>query len=224
MIYEDIVYINITASKNGCKVYSIDNVESCGFAEMLALMYWRFGEKFKPIGVFIKYHEIGGIECCTFKLEGKGIYKRLCNESGTHTLIKKSIFVKESKICTSLVTVFIYPFVDYKIDKSDLKIERSTFSPCGGGWMGKPFVQVTHIPTKLKVECEGNKSQYKNEQEALDCLKSQVYAASIFFKSEFKHIRTYDFFKNIVKDKRTKIECEDVKNVMNGNIDMFLGD
>lgn len=215
--------------------------ESCDWASMLAKMYERFAEKegFKWEIIDILKGEEAGIKSITLKITGDYAYGYLKNENGIHRLVRISPFDAGARRHTSFASVSIMPEInkDINIDikESDLKIDVYHSSGAGGQSVNtsNSAVRITHIPSKIIVTCQVERSQMLNKEVAMRMLKSKLYmkeyeeqqkeinalkgeSASINFGSQ---IRSYvlEPYK-MVKDHRSNYQSNDPLKILDGNI------
>ena len=220
-------------------------VEAQDWAEMLVRMYTRWCEK-KKFNFEILEENSGdeaGIKSLTMKIDGDYAYGWLKKESGIHRLVRISPFDSNSRRHTSFASVWIYPFIDEKIEvnmnEKDLRIDTYRASGAGGQHVNKTdsAVRITHLPTKIVVQCQNNRSQHKNKATALSMLKARLYEMELQKKeseqqsknqnkSEIgwgRQIRSYIMHPyKMVKDLRNNTETSNCNSVLDGNIDFFL--
>ena len=230
-------YLEIHAGAGG--------TESQDWAEMLLRMYtkWCDVKDFKFNFIQENHGEEAGIKSCTIKIEGDYSFGWLKYESGIHRLVRISPFDSNKRRHTSFASVWVYPEIDdrIKIDikDSDLRIDTYRSSGAGGQHVNKTdsAVRITHIPTKIVVQCQNGRSQHKNKATAMSMLKSRLYEYELRKKEQEKkstdiekkdigwgnQIRSYVLHPyQMVKDLRTNIEKSDVINVLDGDINLFL--
>ena len=220
-------------------------VEAQDWAEMLVRMYTRWCEK-KKFNFEILEENSGdeaGIKSLTMKIDGDYAYGWLKKESGIHRLVRISPFDSNSRRHTSFASVWIYPVIDEKIEVNlndkDLRIDTYRASGAGGQHVNKTdsAVRITHLPTKVVVQCQNNRSQHKNKATALSMLKARIYEMELQkkeseqqsknqSKSEIgwgRQIRSYVMHPyKMVKDLRNNTEISNCNSVLDGNIDVFL--
>lgn len=219
--------------------------EAADWAEMLMRMYTRWTER-NGMGSSIMDIQPGdeaGIKGVTVEVKGEYAYGYLKAEAGVHRLVRISPFDSSSRRHTSFASVFVYPEIedDIEVDlkDDDLKIEVYRAGGAGGQHVNKTSsaVRITHLPTNIVVQCQNERSQFKNKATALKVLTARVYKhfkeeedkknqevesskKSIDFGSQ---IRSYVFHPyNLVKDHRTNHETGNVQAVMDGDIDSFI--
>ena len=221
-------------------------VDSQDFAEMLYRMYLRYCEKkgYKVDIIDEQYAQEAGIKSVTMLIKGINAYGYLKYEKGVHRLIRLSPFNANNKRQTSFVSIDVEPIledneINIEIDPNDLRIDIYRSSGNGGQGVNTTdsAVRITHIPTKIVVTCQNERSQIQNKEEALKVLKSKLLLLKIEeqekemneIKGEQKNIefgsqiRSYVMHPySMVKDHRTNIETSNVSKVMDGDIDIFI--
>lgn len=219
--------------------------EACDWAQMLLRMYLRWAEKHNYKVSLIEEHtgDEAGIKSATLLIEGRNVYGWLKGESGIHRLVRISPFDSGARRHTSFASVWVYPVVDDKIEieilDKDLRIDTYRASGAGGQHINKTdsAVRITHIPTGVVVQCQNERSQFKNKEFAMSMLKSRLYNLELqkrqeeadkinSSKSEIgwgSQIRSYVMQPyQMVKDLRSGFETSNVSAVMDGEIDEFL--
>tara|TARA_Y100000590_G_scaffold465918_1_gene639652 strand:+ start:11205 stop:12128 length:924 start_codon:yes stop_codon:yes gene_type:complete len=230
-------YLEIHAGAGG--------TESQDWAQMLIRMYLRWAEsqKFKITNIQESLGDEVGIKSSTLKIEGDYAFGWLKFESGIHRLVRISPFDSNKRRHTSFASVWIYPEADDEIEidmkDSDLRIDTYRASGAGGQHVNKTdsAVRITHLPTKIVVQCQNNRSQHKNKATALSMLKSKIYEFESRKKDEEKksiqgskkeigwgsQIRSYVLHPyKMVKDLRSNFETSNTDSVLNGDITEFL--
>ena len=219
--------------------------ESCDFAEMLLNMYQKFCDKnnFKYQIIYLQKGDEAGIKSINLKILGKNAYGLLKNESGIHRLVRISPFDSNKRRHTSFASVNVTPEfknnIEIEINEKDLKIDVYHSSGAGGQSVNtsNSAVRITHLPTKIVVAVQNERSQLRNKEIAMQILKNKLYLLeelknenktnslknndSINFGSQ---IRSYilEPYK-LVKDHRTNYENSDPESILDGNInDMLL--
>ena len=219
--------------------------ESQDWAEMLLRMYTRWSEKkgYSLEVVEKSQGEEAGIKSVTIKVDGKNAYGWLKTESGIHRLVRISPFDSQKRRHTSFASVWVYPVVDDNIEidlkESDCRIDTFRSSGAGGQHVNTTdsAVRITHIPSKIAVQCQAERSQHKNKATAWSMLRARLYEMELQKKetdsqeqlenrSEIgwgHQIRSYVLQPyQLVKDLRTNTEDTNPQNVLNGDIDSFL--
>ncbi len=212
---------------------------------MLYRMYLRYCEK-KNFKVELLDYQAGdeaGLKSVSIRVIGNNAYGYLKNEKGVHRLVRLSPFDSNNRRHTSFASIDITPEIeednDVEIDEKDLKID--VFRSTGAGGQGvnttDSAVRITHLPTKIVVTCQNERSQIQNKEEALRVLRSKLLLIKIEEKekemNEIKgdqkniefgsQIRSYVMHPySMVKDHRTNIETSNVSKVMDGDIDIFI--
>lgn len=229
-------YIDIQAGSGG--------IDAQDWANMIMRMYIRWSEtKYFKVDIIEKsIGEIAGIKSATLYIKGKNVYGLLKNENGIHRLVRKSPFNAHNRRHTSFSSAFIYPDIaDSKkiiINPLDLRIDVYRSSGAGGQHVNctESAVRITHIPTKTVVQCQSNRSQHKNKEQAMKQMKSKLHKLNIQKKHVEKkkieknkknitwgrQIRSYYLDNSIVKDIRTGIEKKNIHDILNGNLDVFI--
>ena len=219
--------------------------EACDWAGMLLRMYLRWAEKHNYKVSLIEEHsgDEAGIKSATVEISGRNVYGWLKGESGIHRLVRISPFDSGARRHTSFASVWVYPVVDDKIEieilDKDLKIDTYRASGAGGQHVNKTdsAVRITHIPTGVVVQCQNERSQFKNKEIAMSMLKSRLYNLELQKRQEEENkinaskaeigwgaqIRSYVMQPyQMVKDLRTSHETSNVNAVLDGEIDEFL--
>ena len=219
--------------------------ESQDWAEMLQRMYVRWAES-KTYRVSLLQESRGeeaGIKSSTIKISGDFTYGWLKRESGIHRLVRISPFDSNKRRHTSFASIWVYPEIDEKIEidinETDLRIDTYRASGAGGQHINKTdsAVRITHIPTKVVVQCQNDRSQHKNKSNAMAMLKSRLYELELQKRKEEENkihsekkdigwghqIRSYVLHPyKLIKDLRTNHESSNVNDILNGDIDKFL--
>ena len=231
------IYLEIHAGAGG--------TESQDWAEMLRRMYLKWFDKklFKYEIISEHKGDEAGIKSTTLKVSGEYMYGLMKNESGVHRLVRISPFDSGARRHTSFASVWVYPDIDeevnIKIDEKDLRIDTYRSSGAGGQHVNTTdsAVRITHLPTKIVVQCQNERSQHKNKETCFKMLKSRLYEHQIQKKEELEQknielktdigwghqIRSYVLQPyQLVKDLRNKVESSNPEDVLNGNIDQFI--
>ena len=219
--------------------------ESQDWAQMLMRMYLRWMERrgYQASVLDLQPGEEAGIKSVTIEAKGEYAFGYLKAESGVHRLVRISPFDANRRRHTSFASVWVYPEVEdsieVKIEDSDLKIDTFRASGAGGQHVNKTSsaVRITHLPTGIVVQCQSERSQHRNRENALKVLRARLY--SHYQEKEEKErsnresqkkkiewgsqIRSYVFHPySLVKDHRTGLEKGNVQAVMDGEIDEFI--
>ena len=234
--------------KNNCilEVHSgAGGTEACDWAMMLYRMYTRWCEKKKYKIEILDYQEgeEAGIKSVSIKVQGSYSYGYLKNEKGVHRLVRLSPFDSNNRRHTSFASIEVTPEIEkdtnLEIDEKDLKIDVYRSSGCGGQGVNTTdsAVRITHLPTKIVVTCQNERSQIQNKEQALKVLKSKLLLKKIEEQQqelnnikgtqqniEFgNQIRSYVMHPySMVKDHRTNTETSNVLKVLDGDIDLFI--
>jgi len=230
-------YIEIHAGAGG--------TESQDWATMLRRMYmkWADNKNFKSNLISEHKGEEAGIKSSTIKIEGDYIFGWLKKESGIHRLVRISPFDSGARRHTSFASIWVYPVVDENINieiiDKDLRIDTYRSSGAGGQHVNTTdsAVRITHIPSKIVVQCQNERSQHKNKETCMNMLKARLYDFEIKKKEQKNQsteatkseigwghqIRSYVLQPyRLVKDNRTSYESTSPDKVLDGEIDDFL--
>ena len=230
-------YIEIHAGAGG--------TESQDWADMLRRMYlkWSDGKNFKSSLISEHKGEEAGIKSSTIKIEGDYVFGWLKKESGIHRLVRISPFDSGARRHTSFASIWVYPVVDENINieilDKDLRIDTYRSSGAGGQHVNTTdsAVRITHIPTKIVVQCQNERSQHKNKETCMNMLRARLYDFEMKKKEQQNQnneatkseigwghqIRSYVLQPyRLVKDNRTNHESTSPDKVLDGEIDEFL--
>ncbi|MDR3426941.1 MULTISPECIES: peptide chain release factor 2 [Silvimonas] len=218
--------------------------EAQDWASMLLRMYVRYGERkgFNVEVMEVSDGEVAGISSATIKLSGEYAYGFLRTETGVHRLVRVSPFDSNARRHTSFASVFVYPEVDdsfeIEINPADVRTDTYRASGAGGQHINKTdsAVRLTHIPTNIVVQCQNDRSQHRNRDEAWQMLRAKLYELELRKRMEAQQqleagksdigwghqIRSYVFDQSRIKDLRTGYEVGNLKGVMDGDIDDFI--
>ena len=231
------IYLEIHAGAGG--------TESQDWADMLRRMYMKWFEKKKYKYEIISEHkgEEAGIKSSIIKVDGDYLYGLMKGESGVHRLVRISPFDSGARRHTSFASVWVYPAVEddisIEVDEKDLRIDTYRSSGAGGQHVNTTdsAVRITHLPTKIVVQCQNERSQHKNKETCYKMLKARLYEHEIQKREEKNQkmlnsktdigwghqIRSYVLQPyQLVKDLRNKIENTNPSSVLDGNIDQFI--
>jgi peptide chain release factor 2 len=212
---------------------------------MLRRMYLKWFDKKLFNYEIVSEHkgEEAGIKSSIIKVSGDYLYGLMKNESGVHRLVRISPFDSGARRHTSFASVWVYPSVeddiDIKVDEKDLRIDTYRSSGAGGQHVNvtDSAVRITHLPTKIVVQCQNQRSQHKNKETCYKMLKARLYEHELQKKEEQEQknintktdigwghqIRSYVLQPyRLVKDLRSKIESTNPDDVLNGNLDQFI--
>ena len=230
-------YIEIHAGAGG--------TESQDWADMLRRMYlkWSDNKKFKSHLISEHKGDEAGIKSSTIKIEGDYIFGWLKKESGIHRLVRISPFDSGARRHTSFASIWVYPVVDENINieilDKDLRIDTYRSSGAGGQHVNTTdsAVRITHLPSKIVVQCQNERSQHKNKETCMIMLRARLYDFEIKKKEQENQtkesskseigwghqIRSYVLQPyRLVKDNRTNFESTSPDKVLDGEIDDFL--
>jgi peptide chain release factor 2 len=230
-------YIEIHAGAGG--------TESQDWAEMLRRMYlkWCVIKGFKSELISEHKGDEAGVKSSTIKIEGDYVFGWLKAESGIHRLVRISPFDSGARRHTSFASVWIYPAVDENIDieiiEKDLRVDTYRSSGAGGQHVNTTdsAVRITHLPSKIVVQCQNERSQHKNKDTCMNMLRARLYDFEIKKKEKISQteesskseigwghqIRSYVLHPyRMVKDNRTNFESSNPDKILDGEIDDFL--
>ncbi len=230
-------YIEIHAGAGG--------TESQDWADMLRRMYLKWSDKKNFKSNLISEHrgEEAGIKSATIKIEGDYVFGWLKKESGIHRLVRISPFDSGARRHTSFASIWIYPVVDeninIEISDKDLRIDTYRSSGAGGQHVNTTdsAVRITHLPSKIVVQCQNERSQHKNKETCMNMLKARLYDHEIKKREEQNQntenskseigwghqIRSYVLQPyRLVKDNRTNFESTSPDKILDGDLDEFL--
>ena len=218
--------------------------EAALFANSLFRMYSMYAERkgFKTEILSENPTELGGYKEIVFSVEGDGAYSRFKFESGVHRVQRVPETESQGRIQTSTVTVAVLPEaedVDFELNPADLQIDVFRSSGAGGQKVNKTSsaIRVTHLPTGMVVECQDERSKYKNKDKALKVLRSRLLEieqakhdaeiagtrkAQVGTGDRSERIRTYNFPQGRVSDHRIGLTLYKIDAIMNGDIDEII--
>ena len=220
--------------------------ESCDWANMLYRMYTRWCEKhnYKYEIIDEQKGEEAGIKSVSMIIYGLNVFGYLKNEKGVHRLVRISPFDSNARRHTSFASVDVTPYIvnediDIEIKPNDIRVDVYRSSGCGGQGVNTTdsAVRITHLPTKIVVTCQNERSQIQNKEKALEVLKNKLYQleiekkekelkelkgeqADINFGSQIRNYVMHPY--SLVKDLRTNVETSNVSKVLDGDIDLFI--
>ncbi|MBT1450899.1 peptide chain release factor 2 [Glaciecola sp. XM2] len=229
-------YIDIQSGSGG--------TEAQDWANMLLRMYLRWGEAqgFKTELLEVSEGDVAGIKSATIKFTGEYAFGWLRTETGVHRLVRKSPFDSGSRRHTSFASAFAYPEVnddiEVDINPSDLRIDTYRASGAGGQHVNRTdsAVRITHLPTNTVVQCQNDRSQHKNKDQAMKQLKAKLYELEIQKQNAEKQvmeenksdigwgsqIRSYVLDDSRIKDLRTGVETRNTQAVLDGDLNKFI--
>lgn len=218
--------------------------ESALFAHSLYRMYTMYADAhgWKTELANLSETELGGVREASILIEGAGAYSRLKFESGVHRVQRVPETEAGGRIHTSTATVAVLPELDeieFHIDPKDLQIDTYRSSGAGGQHVNKTesAIRITHLPTGTVVECQDERSQYKNKDRAMKILASRLYAAEQERRSTAvaaqrrsqvgtgmrnERIRTYNFPQGRVTDHRIGLTLYKIDQIMDGDLDEIM--
>ncbi len=218
--------------------------EACDWAQMLLRQYLRYCER-KDFKVEIMEEtegDVAGIRSATLKIEGDYAFGHLRTETGVHRLVRKSPFDSSGGRHTSFASVFVYPEVDdtleIEINPADVRTDTYRASGAGGQHINKTdsAVRLTHMPTNIVVQCQNDRSQHRNRDEAWQMLRSRLYEHEMRIRMAAQQkledsktdvgwghqIRSYVLDQSRIKDLRTNVEISNTQKVLDGDLDAFI--
>ncbi|WP_161602034.1 peptide chain release factor 2 [Aliiglaciecola lipolytica] len=229
-------YLDIQSGSGG--------TEAQDWANMLLRMFLRWGEAhgFKPELIEVSDGDVAGIKSATVRFTGEYAFGWLRTETGVHRLVRKSPFDSGNRRHTSFASAFVYPEIndDIEIDinPSDLRIDTYRASGAGGQHVNRTdsAVRITHLPTNIVVQCQNDRSQHKNKDQAFKQLKAKLYEFEMQKQNEEKQamednksdigwgsqIRSYVLDDSRIKDLRTGVETRNTQAVLDGDLDKFI--
>ena len=230
-------YLEIHAGAGG--------TESQDWANMLRRMYlkWSDSKKFRSNLISEHKGEEAGIKASGIKIDGDYVFGWLKKESGIHRLVRISPFDSGGRRHTSFASIWVYPVLDENINieiaEKDLRIDTYRSSGAGGQHVNTTdsAVRITHLPSKIVVQCQNERSQHKNKETCMNMLKARLYDYEIKKKEEKNknteslkseigrghQIRSYVLQPyRLVKDNRTNFESTNPDKILNGDLDDFL--
>ena len=229
-------FIEINAGAGG--------TEAQDWASMIERMYLRYCERrgFKTELLEESEGDVAGIKSATIRVEGEYAYGYLRSETGVHRLVRKSPFDSNARRHTSFCSVFIYPEVDdsiqIDINPADVRTDTYRASGAGGQHINKTdsAVRLTHLPTGIVVQCQNDRSQHRNRDEAWSMLRARLYELELRTRQAEQQkledsktdigwghqIRSYVLDQSRIKDLRTNHEVGNTQAVLDGDLDDFI--
>lgn len=218
--------------------------EAALFAASLYRMYTMYAEAhgFKTEILNVNETELGGFKEISFTVEGEGAYSRLKFESGVHRVQRVPETESQGRVHTSTATVAVLPEaeeVELELDPADLQIDVFRSSGAGGQKVNKTSsaIRVTHLPTGMVVECQDERSQYKNKDKALKVLRSRLLEierdkqnaeiagerrSQVGTGDRSERIRTYNYPQGRVSDHRIGLTLYKIEQILNGDLDEII--
>lgn len=219
--------------------------ESMDWADMLMRMYHRYCEKkgFDVRVLDLLPGEEAGIKSVSMEVKGTNVYGTLKSESGVHRLVRISPYDANRRRHTSFASVFVYPEIDSNVDvevrDDELRIDTYRASGAGGQHVNKTdsAVRITHVPTGIVVQCQSERSQFRNRENAMKILRARLYhrrleeeraeldkmienQKDIAWGSQIRSYVLQPY--TMVKDHRTSVQIADVQRVLDGDLDEFV--
>lgn len=229
-------YLDIQSGSGG--------TEAQDWAEMILRMYLRLGEKlgFKTELMEASSGDVAGIKSATIHFSGKQAFGWLRTEIGVHRLVRKSPFDSSNRRHTSFASVFVSPEIDddiaIDINPADLRVDTYRASGAGGQHVNRTdsAVRLTHLPTGTVVQCQNDRSQHKNRDQAMKQLRAKLYELELQKKMETQQaleatksdigwgsqIRSYVLDQSRIKDLRTGVETSNCQAVLDGDLIKFI--
>lgn len=229
-------YVEIQSGSGG--------TEAQDWAEMLLRMYlrWIDSHGLKATLMEVSAGEVAGIKSATIYVEGQHAYGWLRTETGVHRLVRKSPFDSGNRRHTSFAAIFVSPEIDddfeIEINPADLRIDTYRASGAGGQHVNKTdsAVRITHLPTNTVVQCQNNRSQHQNKDQAMKQLQAKLYELEQQKRNQDKQaledskvdigwgsqIRSYVLDQSRIKDLRTGVENTNTQAVLDGDLDRFI--
>ncbi|EGR2796496.1 MULTISPECIES: peptide chain release factor 2 [Vibrio] len=229
-------YIDLQAGSGG--------TEAQDWTSMMLRMYLRWAEAkgFKTEVIEVSEGDVAGLKSATVRIVGDYAYGWLRTETGVHRLVRKSPFDSGGRRHTSFASAFVYPEVDENIDidinPADLRIDVYRASGAGGQHVNttESAVRITHVPTNTVVQCQNDRSQHKNKDQAMKQLRAKLFELELQKQNAEKQanedaksdigwgsqIRSYVLDDSRIKDLRTGIENRNTQAVLDGDLDKFI--
>ena len=218
--------------------------EAQDWAQMLLRQYLRYCERKGFTAEILEESEgeTAGIKGATLRIDGEYAYGHLRTETGVHRLVRKSPFGAGDIRQTSFASIYVYPEVDdsiqIEINPADLRIDVFRASGAGGQHVNKTesAVRITHLPTNIVVQCQNDRSQHRNKDEAMNMLRSRLYEHELRKRRAEQdkveaaktdigwghQIRNYILDQSMIKDVRTNVTIGDTRSVLDGDLDPFI--
>ncbi|USD65744.1 peptide chain release factor 2 [Vibrio sp. SCSIO 43136] len=229
-------YIDLQSGSGG--------TEAQDWTSMMLRMYLRWAESkgFKTEVIEVSEGEVAGLKGATVRISGEYAYGWLRTETGVHRLVRKSPFDSSGRRHTSFASAFIYPEIDdniqIDINPADLRIDVYRASGAGGQHVNttESAVRITHVPTNTVVQCQNDRSQHKNKDQAMKQLRAKLFELELQKQNAEKQanedaksdigwgsqIRSYVLDDSRIKDLRTSVENRNTQAVLDGDLDKFI--
>lgn len=229
-------YLDIQSGSGG--------TEAQDWANMLLRMYLRWGEAndYKTELMEVSSGDVAGIKGATIRFSGEYAFGWLRTETGVHRLVRKSPFDSSGKRHTSFASAFVYPEIEdninIDINPADLRIDVYRASGAGGQHVNttESAVRITHLPTNIVVQCQNDRSQHKNKDQAMKQLKAKLYEHQLQIQNSEKQIsednksdigwgsqiRSYVLDDARIKDLRTGVESRNPQKILDGDLNTFI--
>lgn len=229
-------YIDLQSGSGG--------TEAQDWTSMMLRMYLRWAEAkgFKTEVIEVSEGDVAGLKSATVRVSGEYAYGWLRTETGVHRLVRKSPFDSGGRRHTSFASAFIYPEIDdniaIEINPSDLRIDVYRASGAGGQHVNttESAVRITHVPTNIVVQCQNDRSQHKNKDQAMKQLRAKLFEFELQKQNAEKQanedaksdigwgsqIRSYVLDDSRIKDLRTGVENRNTQAVLDGDLDKFI--
>ena len=229
-------FVDIQAGSGG--------TEAQDWAEILLRMYLRWGEEhgFDTELIEVSEGDVAGIKSATIRFAGDYAYGWLRTETGVHRLVRKSPFDSGNRRHTSFASVFVSPEIDdeieIEINPSDIRIDTYRASGAGGQHVNRTdsAVRITHYPSGVVVQCQNDRSQHKNKDQAMKQLRAKLYELEVQKRNAElqamedtkadiawgSQIRSYVLDQSRIKDLRTGVERTNIQAVLDGDLDKFI--
>lgn len=229
-------YLDLQAGSGG--------TEAQDWTSMMLRMYlrWADAKGFKTEVIEVSEGDVAGLKSATVRIVGDYAYGWLRTETGVHRLVRKSPFDSGGRRHTSFASAFVYPEIDdniaIDINPADLRIDVYRASGAGGQHVNttESAVRITHLPTNTVVQCQNDRSQHKNKDQAMKQLRAKLFELELQKQNAEKQanedaksdigwgsqIRSYVLDDSRIKDLRTSVENRNTQAVLDGDLDKFI--
>ncbi|MBO0215031.1 peptide chain release factor 2 [Vibrio sp. Vb2880] len=229
-------YLDLQAGSGG--------TEAQDWTSMMLRMYlrWADAKGFKTEVIEVSEGDVAGLKSATVRIVGDYAYGWLRTETGVHRLVRKSPFDSGGRRHTSFASAFVYPEIDdniaIDINPADLRIDVYRASGAGGQHVNttESAVRITHLPTNTVVQCQNDRSQHKNKDQAMKQLRAKLFELELQKQNAEKQanedaksdigwgsqIRSYVLDDSRIKDLRTGVENRNTQAVLDGDLDKFI--